>query len=199
MKIERKTILAIDDDITVLTTIRTILEKNYEVCLAKSVEIAKTILATVLADLILLDMEMPDISGLDFLMALRSDPATSFIPVIIVSSHGTTDYIIASRKGGARDFVVKPIHPKILQEKIEGVLSSSPARTPRDMQIRNLSLLAAACKQGKGAQVEALVAAAEAIKLNQAVNAAVADICSCATRMDYALAIRKIEKLLSHM
>jgi PleD family two-component response regulator len=196
MKIERKTILAIDDDITVLTTIRTILEKDYEICLAKSAEIAKTILNTVLADLILLDMEMPGISGLDFMAFLRKDPSTSFIPVIIVSSHGTADYIIAAKKSGARDFVVKPIHPKILQEKIEGVLNSSPARTPRDMQIRNLSLLAAACKQGKGSQVEALVTAAEAVKLSRAADAAVADICACAVRLDYALAIRKIEKLL---
>jgi response regulator RpfG family c-di-GMP phosphodiesterase len=192
----KKTVLAIDDDITVLTTVRTILESMYEVCLAKSAEIAWTILNSVEIDLILLDMEMPGVSGLDFLASLHQEPSCSFIPVIIVSSHGTTDYIINARKAGAKDFVVKPIQPKILKEKIEGVFQSVPAKTPRDMLIRSLSLLAGACKQGKGTRVEELIKELGNVRYNRSIDAAVADINVCAARLDYALAVKKIENLI---
>ncbi|GHU12893.1 hypothetical protein FACS1894161_2080 [Spirochaetia bacterium] len=196
LKDDKKTILAIDDDITVLTTIRTVLESTYEICLAKSVEIARSILDSVEIDMILLDMEMPGVSGLDFLHVLRNNPTSSFIPVIIVSSHGTTDYIINAKKGGAKDFVVKPIRPKVLQEKIEDVFQSAPAKTPRDMLIRNLSLLTTACKQGKGTRVEELAAFLGKVRLDRATDAALADICNSATRLDYVLALKKIERLI---
>ena len=86
---KRTTILAIDDDITILTTICRILEGSYEVGLAKNLDIAKTILQTTSVDLILLDMEMPGASGMKFLETLHDDPSYYHIPVIIVSSHGT--------------------------------------------------------------------------------------------------------------
>jgi PleD family two-component response regulator len=192
----KKTILAIDDDITVLTTIRTILETNYEICLAKSTEIAWDILGSVDIDLILLDMEMPRVPGLKFLMSLYKEPSCAFIPVIIVSSHGTADYIISAKKAGAKDFVVKPIHPKILQEKVGDVLQSVPLVEPRDMLIRNLSLLSTACKQGKGTRVEELTVELRKVQYDRATDAALADICISAARLDYPLAVKKIEKLM---
>jgi len=67
MNICKKTILAIDDDISTLTTIRSILDRNYEISLAKNINIAKTILNKTTVDMILLDMDLPGISGMDFL------------------------------------------------------------------------------------------------------------------------------------
>ena len=114
----RKTILAIDDDITILNGIRTILEETYEVSLAKNTEIAKAILNAVDVALILLDMNMPGLSGMDFLEFIRNDGSYKHIPVIIVSSQGTDDVLLEIKKRGAVDFVIKPIVPNILREKI---------------------------------------------------------------------------------
>ena len=61
---EKKSILVIDDDITALTVLRKILEHDFDVSLAKSVEMAWSVLNITVVDLILLDVEMPNISGL---------------------------------------------------------------------------------------------------------------------------------------
>ena len=72
---QRKTILAIDDDITILASIRSILTKSFDVSCAKNIEIAKTILGTTEVDLILLDMEIPGVSGMEFLETLHKNSA----------------------------------------------------------------------------------------------------------------------------
>ncbi|MDR0553692.1 MAG: response regulator [Treponema sp.] len=121
----RETILAVDDNVTSLTEIRTILEETYDICLAKSAELALTILRTIPVDLILLDMNMPGISGIDFLALIRKDPSYCHIPVIIVSAHGRRDVIIEAIKMGANDFVVKPVDRKVLREKILSVFNGA--------------------------------------------------------------------------
>ncbi|HWO72002.1 MAG TPA: ATP-binding protein [Dehalococcoidia bacterium] len=67
-------------------------------------------------DLILLDLHLPDIPGVEVLERLRSDPATKFIPVIVTSADATPGQIARLRAAGADDYVTKPLDiPKFTQ------------------------------------------------------------------------------------
>jgi two-component system phosphate regulon response regulator PhoB/two-component system alkaline phosphatase synthesis response regulator PhoP len=64
--------------------------------------------------LILLDIELPDGSGLELCSELADDPATSAIPVVIVSGTEQSDVIRAARRAGSRFFLCKPYDPNAL-------------------------------------------------------------------------------------
>jgi DNA-binding response OmpR family regulator len=126
---KRETILAIDDTIPCLTMTKQILENRYDVYLAKSIDSALVILKITRIDLILLDVEMPGMSGFEFIHFLQNTPNHSDIPVIFISSYSTQDMFVKARDAGARDFLVKPVSPEDLLEKIETILRKKPEKT----------------------------------------------------------------------
>ncbi len=73
-------------------------------------------------DLILLDVMMPDVNGLEVLRRLRANPQTSDIPVIMVSADGTENTQYAGLEEGSDDYVVKPIQPRILLARVRNLL-----------------------------------------------------------------------------
>jgi CheY-like chemotaxis protein len=122
----REIILAVDDMPLNLTAIRTILRNDFDIRLTKSPVAALAMLNTVKVDLILVDIEMPEMSGFEFADRLRNNaghPEQKDIPVIFVTSHETPDVIeqIVSRGAG---YVVKPVIPRILLEKVRMALEA---------------------------------------------------------------------------
>ncbi|HVT13235.1 MAG TPA: PAS domain S-box protein [Fimbriimonadaceae bacterium] len=75
-------------------------------------------------DLILLDLHLPDISGADVLRQLKNSPATSHIPVVIISADATPGQIGQQKKMGAYDYLTKPIDIDSLLNVVEQVLST---------------------------------------------------------------------------
>jgi two-component system chemotaxis response regulator CheY len=69
-------------------------------------------------DLVLLDWNMPKMLGIDCLKSIKTSEKFKDIRVIIVTSDGDKSNVIAAVKAGAADFLVKPIDPVILQDKI---------------------------------------------------------------------------------
>lgn len=69
-------------------------------------------------DVVLLDVMMPDVSGLDVLRMLRRDPGTVDLPVILVSGLGETDDIVDGLELGANDYVTKPLNIPVLQARL---------------------------------------------------------------------------------
>lgn len=128
MDYKKKVILVIDDIIPSLNVIRKILEDEFDVCLAKSIEMASIMLKTNKVDLILLDIEMPEMSGFDYLKQLRQMPQYSDVPVIFVTSYATRNFLIQAMSSGAKDFIVKPVFPEVLKEKVHGILDEEPAK-----------------------------------------------------------------------
>jgi putative two-component system response regulator len=115
----KKIILAVDDMPMNLATLKTILQKEFDLRPSKSAKTAFALLEVVKPDLILLDVEMPEMSGFEFLERLgRRD-----IPVIFVTSHGSEDFIARAKLSGVRDYVTKPVVPAVLLEKIRTVLA----------------------------------------------------------------------------
>lgn len=71
-----------------------------------------------LFDLILCDQNMPKVSGLDFLKALRATPETSKIPFIMITAESDREDVIEALAAGANDYIVKPLSPDTIRRKI---------------------------------------------------------------------------------
>jgi putative two-component system response regulator len=126
----RKVILAVDDIIPSLEVIKKALEDEFDVCLAKSTDMASVMLKTNKVDLILLDIAMPEKSGFEYLKYIRQFPQYRDIPVIFVTSHAQKNVFDKAMNAGVQDFIVKPIFPDILAEKVRAVLGLAGKKTP---------------------------------------------------------------------
>lgn len=73
-------------------------------------------------DVILLDWNMPQMSGLELLKAIRADPNTKNVPIVMVTAEALKDNIVAAAQAGVNDYVVKPFTAAVLEEKLKKVL-----------------------------------------------------------------------------
>jgi PleD family two-component response regulator len=121
---EKKIILAIDDSISQLTTYQGILSSKYIIRAAKSASEALSFLNTNRVDIVLLDIEMPNISGFEFLKDIRRIPSHIGVPIIIVSSKSGPDFDNQVKKSDAADVLAKPVVPEKLIAIIEKHLAS---------------------------------------------------------------------------
>jgi len=74
-----------------------------------------------LFDLVITDMEMPKMSGLELLQQIRYDPTLKQIPVLIVTENGMQEDIVAAFKAGLNAYVVKPVDVKVFAEKMKNI------------------------------------------------------------------------------
>lgn len=123
-----ETILLADDDVTIQELYKERLEMDgYSVVIAKNGEEALSMARTVRPRLILLDIMMPKVNGLDALAELKRDDTTKHIPVIILTALITEYDKIKSITTDFTDYVVKSdTTPGDVVEKIKKVLGESP-------------------------------------------------------------------------
>ena len=81
-------------------------------------------------DLVVLDLMLPGMSGLDVCRQLRAQEATRAIPIVIVSAKGEEADIVAGLDAGADDYVSKPFSPKILLARVRAMLRRRESRPP---------------------------------------------------------------------
>lgn len=74
-----------------------------------------------LFDLVIMDMDMPKMSGLELLQQIRYDPNLKQIPVLMVTENGMQENIVAAFKAGLNAYVVKPVDVKVFAEKIKNI------------------------------------------------------------------------------
>lgn len=74
-------------------------------------------------DLIVTDIRMPGINGLEFIRQIRARPATRFTPVLLCSGATDAGTVVAAISSGIRDYVVKPIDPAVVIRKVRAILS----------------------------------------------------------------------------
>lgn len=74
-------------------------------------------------DLILSDVMMPEMNGLEFCHRIKTDFATSHIPVVLLTAKGMEEHIMEGYETGADDYVVKPFNPQLLEVRIENLLN----------------------------------------------------------------------------
>ncbi len=73
-------------------------------------------------DLVLLDWAMPRMSGIDVCRALRDDPATAGIPVILLTAKAQESQVELGFAAGADDYIVKPFSPRELLRRVDAIL-----------------------------------------------------------------------------
>ncbi|NET53602.1 MAG: response regulator transcription factor [Merismopedia sp. SIO2A8] len=118
-----KTILLVDDDVTLRTALVHFLEnRGYGVLNAKSGIEALSLFDQHQPDLVVSDVMMPQMDGLEFCRTLRSRRAGKLTPFIFLSSRGEVDDRVAGHEIGADDYLVKPFDPRELVAKIEAQL-----------------------------------------------------------------------------
>ncbi|MHB9068818.1 MAG: response regulator [Sedimentisphaerales bacterium] len=122
-------ILIVDDEEDVLELVRYNLDKNgYKVETAATGEQALAKARAKLPDLIILDLMLPGIDGLDVCKKLKNDTKTQNIPVIMLTAKGEETDIVTGLELGADDYVTKPFSPKVLVARIRRVLQRPIAR-----------------------------------------------------------------------
>jgi CheY-like chemotaxis protein len=84
-------------------------------------------LAATRPDLVLLDMQLPDISGLDVLHAMKADPQLAGLPVVVVSADATAGQVRAALAAGALHYVTKPVDLDTFLVLVDGILDGLPA------------------------------------------------------------------------
>ena len=118
-------ILIIDDDLTLLKTAEEILSEQYNVSVAKSGMQALNLLKrNIIPDLILLDIDMPQIDGYETLEEIRKINGCDLIPIIFLTGFSEMDYEIKGLKAGAVDYIIKPFVKEILLARVERHLES---------------------------------------------------------------------------
>jgi CheY-like chemotaxis protein len=118
----RKKILAVDDSQTILLLERAILAPAFDVVTAKTGEDGVGAAMAEAPDLVLMDLEMPGISGFEATRQLRAQPSTRSVPIILVTSHNEAESLEGAFVNGCTDYVIKPIDEDELLLKVRSYL-----------------------------------------------------------------------------
>ena len=123
------TVLVVDDDPVILK----LLEVNFEmegftVLTAKDGEEGIEVARSDQPDLIVSDIMMPKKSGLELVTELKSDPATSGIPIILLSAKAQNADVRSGMDAGADDYVTKPFEPLDLVDRVNRLLETRASK-----------------------------------------------------------------------
>jgi len=129
-------ILVVDDEEDILELLRFNLTKEgFAVVCAASGEEALKSARQERPNLMLLDLLLPGMDGLEVARRLKSDPSTQEIPVIMVTAKGEEADIVAGLEVGAEDYITKPFSPKVLIARVRAVLRRKSAAPADDKEV----------------------------------------------------------------
>jgi two-component system chemotaxis response regulator CheY len=119
-------ILIVDDFATMRKVIRNLLKQvGYEnIVEAEDGAIALRTLKAQKVDFVISDWNMPNMSGLELLKAVRADSELTKTPFLMVTAEALQDNVIAAVKAGVSNYIVKPFTAEVLNSKIEKILES---------------------------------------------------------------------------
>lgn len=123
-----KTILIADDSAAMRAMLVAVVESlgdNFQIVEASSGFEALRLLPREHVDLIMTDVNMPDINGLELISYLRNNPNYKNIPVFIISTEGSAKDVEKGKQLGADEYVVKPFSPAALQQLISQYLNKA--------------------------------------------------------------------------
>lgn len=116
-------ILIVEDEVEIAELMRFHVEREgFESKTVHSGRIALQLIEAEQPDLILLDLMLPDLDGLEVCRRLKYKAETRNIPILIVSAKGDESDIVAGIELGADDYVTKPFSPKILMARVKNIL-----------------------------------------------------------------------------
>ena len=122
MESKRNRIVLVDDNAANLTIGRNLLKGSYEIYPAASAAKLFELLENVIPDLVLLDIEMPEMNGYEAIKILKADARFTEIPVIFLTSKNDEESEVAGFELGAADYVSKPVSGPLLLRRISNQL-----------------------------------------------------------------------------
>jgi two-component system phosphate regulon response regulator PhoB len=122
-KMDKETILVVDDEADILELVRyNLAREGYHIETALTGEETLNKMASTTIDLIILDLMLPGIDGLEVTRQLKKNPETQPIPIVMLTAKGEEPDVVAGLELGADDYIVKPFSPRILVARIKAVL-----------------------------------------------------------------------------
>ena len=129
----RVRILVVDDEPDILELIRyNLTRNNYDVTGVGSGEEAFASVRMSPPDLVVLDLMLPGVDGLEVCRRLKNDARTAGIPVIILSAKGEEADVVTGLELGADDYLTKPFSPRVLLARIKAVLRRQQSEPDAD-------------------------------------------------------------------
>lgn len=116
------TVLVVDDEVINRIIVRKSIADRYDLIEACSGDEALNILQQIIPDLILLDFNMPGMSGIDVIRVIKSDIRTADIPIVLLTSDADREIELMCLKEGAYDFIIKPCRADILYQRISRII-----------------------------------------------------------------------------
>lgn len=115
-------VLIVDDDIEILEVLKNNLESNFNVIQADNGFDGILLAHQVSPDVIISDINMFGMSGIEMCANLKNDQQTIHIPILLISSYNETELKEQAFRNGANDYIEKPFNPLILKKKVESLL-----------------------------------------------------------------------------
>jgi two-component system alkaline phosphatase synthesis response regulator PhoP len=129
----KERLLVVDDEEDILELIKFNLEREgYLVSCAGSGEGALQIAKSEIPDLIVLDLMLPGIDGLEVARQLKNEPETRGIPIVMLTAKGEEADIVAGLELGADDYITKPFSPRVVVARVRAVLRRNSRGKAKD-------------------------------------------------------------------
>jgi type IV pilus assembly protein PilB len=121
-------VLVIDDDASVCAFVKTALTGTAEVTTALSAEDGLALVGTEEYDAVLVDNGLPDLSGVEMVRLLRTDPRTLTTPLVLFTGSDSAEVERDARRAGADEYLAKPVEPLLLEERLLGLVRDGRRR-----------------------------------------------------------------------
>jgi two-component system alkaline phosphatase synthesis response regulator PhoP len=132
----KEKILVVDDEEDILELLRFNLSREgCQVFCASSGEEALRLVRSEIPDLVVLDLMLPGIDGLEVTRRLKSDPNTKHLPIVMLTAKGEEADIVTGLELGADDYVTKPFSPRILVARVRAVLRRKVKESPEGTSV----------------------------------------------------------------
>jgi two-component system alkaline phosphatase synthesis response regulator PhoP len=132
----KQKILVVDDEEDILELLKFNLSREgYQVLCAVSGEQALGLVRSENPDLIVLDLMLPGIDGLEVTRRLKNDPNTKNLPIVMLTAKGEEADIVTGLELGADDYITKPFSPRILVARIRAVLRRKKKEQPEETSV----------------------------------------------------------------
>jgi len=135
---DKPKILVVDDNADMQEYIKKLLEHQYQVLIASNGKQALDTLGKTAVNLIISDIMMPEMDGIELLQTLKGDPFMKRIPVLLLSARAGEESKIEGYDLGADDYLVKPFSAKELLARVQSQVRIAKTRSHLDAQLHNL-------------------------------------------------------------
>ena len=131
------TVVVVDDDISVRESLELLIQnEGWQAALFESAEEFLSRLPTVVPSCLVLDINLPDLSGLDIQQRISDDKSST--PIIFITGYGDIPTSVRAMKAGAAEFLTKPLNDELLIEAIRTAVHRSEANLKREGAQRQL-------------------------------------------------------------